>query len=80
MTATPRKQTRKKKPRHYVDFRKFRLAKNMTQREVAVKLDVALNTVVAWDAGRQPSTEYLPDLAKLFGVTIEELYGLPRPE
>lgn len=65
--------------KHRIDFRNIRKSHGKTQREVALALGVAQNTVAYWDSGRQPRTEYLPDLAALFGITIEELYGLPRP-
>ncbi|MET8332175.1 helix-turn-helix transcriptional regulator [Streptosporangium canum] len=67
------------KPKNWIDFRKLRQASGKTQRQVACVLDVAPNTVGYWDRGRQPSTQHLPDLAVLFDMTIEELYGLPRP-
>jgi transcriptional regulator with XRE-family HTH domain len=67
------------KPRHQINFRERRLASGRTQLEVAKALGVGVNTVSYWDGGRQPKIEYLPDIAELFGCTIEELFGLPSP-
>lgn len=69
----------KRAPRHVINFRALRERSEIPVRDVARALDVAESTVRFWDAGRQPLAEYLPDLAQLFGCTIEELYGLPRP-
>ncbi|MGW4476825.1 helix-turn-helix transcriptional regulator [Nonomuraea sp. NPDC004354] len=70
--------TEKRQPRHRIHFRAHREASGKTQRQVALALEVAQNTVAYWDAGRQPSVEYLPDLAQLFECTIEDLYSPPR--
>ena len=72
MPETPR-------PRHEIKFRERRQLAGKTQREVAQVLGVGTNTVSYWDSGRQPKIEYLPEIAALFGCTIEELFGLPSP-
>lgn len=71
--------TTAKQSKHKIDFRELRHRFGKTQREVACAVGVAQNTVAYWDSGRQPRVEHLPDIAQFFGVTIEELYGLPRP-
>lgn len=70
----------KQAPKHVIKFRELREARGLTIRETARQLGVAESTVEFWDRGRQPSTHFLPDLAELFGLTIEELFGLPRPK
>jgi len=67
------------RPQHRIHFRQWREARGMTQREVATALGVGQNTVAYWDTGRQPKVEYLPEIAKLFGCSIDALYGPPKP-
>lgn len=70
----------KREPKHLINIRELRERHNVSVREVARRLDVAESTVRFWDGGRQPLAHFLPDLAELFGISIEELYGLPRPK
>lgn len=53
----------------------LRKARGMSQTALARALDVVPATVAAWESGRNvPRTEMLPQLAKIFGCTIDELY------
>lgn len=57
------------------NLKKFRLAKNMTQEQVAERLAVNPQTVSRWECGTTlPDALTLPVLAKLYGVTVDDLY------
>ena len=46
----------------------------LLQRQVAEVLGVSLGTVAMWDTGRnKPRADMLPKVAKLYGVTVDEL-------
>ena len=46
----------------------------LLQRQVAEGLGVSLGTVAMWDTGRnKPRADMLPKIAKLYGVTVDEL-------
>ena len=47
---------------------------NLTQTALAEKLCISPKTVSKWESGNGlPSIEFLPELSKLFGITIDEL-------
>ena len=47
---------------------------NLTQTALAEKLCISSKTVSKWESGNGlPSIEFLPELSKLFGITIDEL-------
>lgn len=49
---------------------------NMTQMELADKMNISFQAVSNWERGNSmPDIGKLPELAKLFGVTIDELLG-----
>ena len=51
-----------------------RKARNLTQRQLADKLGISDKTVSKWENGSaDPSTTNLLALAKLYGVTAEDL-------
>ncbi len=53
---------------------KYRLAKGISQDEMANKLNVVRQTVSKWEKGMSiPSADILNDIAKMFGVSMEEL-------
>ena len=55
-------------------IKRLRAAKRMTQEELAAQLHVTRQAVSAWETGTaDPSTSNLLALAKLFGVSAEEL-------
>lgn len=54
----------------------LRRARGMTQRELAAALGVSSMAVSKWELGRcAPATDKLPDLARVLGVKIGELFG-----
>ena len=55
-------------------LRKYRTERNMTQEFVAESLGVSRQAVSKWEKGiSDPSTSNLLALAKLYGVSVEEL-------
>lgn len=64
-------------PRHKIHFKEWRLYRNKTQRDVAVAVGVGENTVSYWDNGRPPQIQHLPEIAKLFDCTIDQLFLRP---
>ncbi len=57
------------------NLKRFRLAKKMTQEQVADKLNVNPQTVSRWECGTTlPDVLTLPLLAKLYGVTVDDFY------
>ena len=57
-------------------LKKLRKAKNLTQIELAKKLNVANGTVGNWESGnRQPDYETLKKIAEFFNVTTDYLLG-----
>lgn len=59
------------------NLRQARRVADMTQRELARKLDDHLNskTVCSWEKGRtEPSYVFLPKLAEVLGCTIDDLF------
>jgi len=57
------------------NLKKFRIAKNMTQEQVAEILCVNAQTVSRWEcSSTMPDVMTLPVLAKLYGVTVDDLY------
>lgn len=54
----------------------LRKKNNMTQLELADKMGVSFQAVSNWERGNSmPDISKLPELADIFGVTIDELYG-----
>lgn len=57
------------------NLKKFRLAKNFTQEQVADILNVNTQTVSRWECGTTlPDVLSLPVLAGIYGVTIDDFY------
>ena len=55
-------------------IKKIRMKSNLTQKEVARKLQIDRSTVAKWETGKaDPRAEELTKLAKLFGCTVDEL-------
>ena len=68
-------------------IRTERQKRKMTQRDVAQRLDVSVNTVSSWERDESssnppavPDTYQVRDLAKLFGVTADKLLSLLPPQ
>ena len=54
----------------------FRKEKNMTQMELADRMNISFQAVSNWERGiSMPDISKLPELAEMFGVTIGELLG-----
>ena len=57
-------------------FRELRLAANLTQQDIANRLNVDRSTVSYWEKGTaMPRAEQLPKLADLLHCTSDALYG-----
>ena len=58
-------------------IRRLRLAKEMTQEELADALGVSFQSVSRWESGTSyPDIELVPEIASYFAVTVDELMGL----
>lgn len=58
------------------NLKKLRLLKNVTQESLAEYLGVTFQAVSRWETGMTyPDIELLPDIARFFEVTLEELMG-----
>jgi transcriptional regulator with XRE-family HTH domain len=56
-------------------IKKYRIKLGISQTKLADKLDVSQQAVASWENGeRSPSTDKLPDLAKILGCSIDDLY------
>ena len=54
----------------------LRKKRNMTQMELADKMGISFQAVSNWERGNSmPDISKLPELAEVFGVTIDELLG-----
>lgn len=59
-----------------MQVKRLRESKNMTQSEIALALGVNRTAVSMWETGdSMPRAELLPQLAKVLGCTIDELFG-----
>jgi transcriptional regulator with XRE-family HTH domain len=59
----------------------LRKQKGITQSELADVLGVSNQSVSKWESGQCcPDIQLLPDLAEYFGVSVDELMGLDRPQ
>jgi len=52
---------------------RFRTAKGMSQADLAKKVGVRQNTIAAIETGATTRTKYLADLARVLGITVDEL-------
>lgn len=54
----------------------LRKSRNMTQVNLADKLGITYQAVSSWERGNSmPDIEKLPEIAKLFEISIDELIG-----
>ena len=54
----------------------LRKLKNLTQNELAEKLFVSYQAVSQWEnCNTNPDISILPNIADVFGITIDELFG-----
>ncbi len=59
----------------------LRKHKNLTQNELAEKLFVSYQAVSQWENGNtNPDISILPNIADVFGITIDELFGRTKQE
>ena len=57
------------------NLKRLRTAKRMTQEQTAQALSISPQTVSRWECGTsQPDIAMLPRLARLYGVTVDDLY------
>lgn len=57
-------------------IRDLRIAKNMSQCELAANCGVSQSVISQWETGTTlPRTRDLPDLAKVLGCSIDELFA-----
>ena len=57
------------------NLKRLRLSKNLTQEQVAQKFNVSTQTVSRWECSTTyPDVLLLPELSKLYGVTIDDLF------
>ena len=57
------------------NLKRFRIAKNMTQEQAADVLGVSAQTISRWECNiTLPDVGTLPQIARLYGVTIDDLY------
>lgn len=58
-------------------IKSLRLQRSITQEQLAQKLNVTSQAVCKWENGNtMPDITLLPEISELFGVTIDELFGL----
>ena len=57
------------------NLRRLRLAKGLTQEQLAALLGVSIQSVSRWECGNTlPDVMLLPEIARLYGVTVDDLY------
>lgn len=57
-----------------MNLKKIREARNITQMELAAKIEVPQSTIASWETCRAfPRAEKLPAIAKALACTIDEL-------
>ena len=62
------------------NIRALRLRRELTQEQVAARLGVTYQAVSKWENGTNtPDIALLPEIAALFGVTIDALFSLDAP-
>ena len=55
----------------------FRRAKDMTQMELADRMNISFQAVSGWERGNSmPDISKLPELARIFDTTIDRSLGL----
>ena len=58
------------------NIKRLRKEKGLSQKELAEKLNVIDKTISRWECGYGlPDVNLLPEIAKIFGISIEELIG-----
>ena len=63
------------------NIRNNRRRLELTQEQLADRLGVSFQSISRWETGTTyPDMELLPEMAKLFSVTVDELLGYSEPE
>lgn len=58
------------------NIKNLRKKEKLTQIDLAKKLKIGQSTVAMWEAGEaMPRADKLPELAKILGCTIDDLFG-----
>lgn len=57
------------------NIKRLREQVKITQEEMASRLGLTQQAIAKWEAGNLPRAELLPQLAKVLGCTIDELFG-----
>lgn len=62
-------------------IRFFREKMNMEQKELAAKVGIKSNAVSNWENGRtRPDIALLPKICQVLGVSMDELFDIPKSE
>ena len=57
-------------------IKQARLAKNLTQEDLAEKLNVSRQSVTKWESGKSlPNLENIKEISNIFSVSIDLLVG-----
>lgn len=60
-------------------LKQLRIAKNLTQEQLAYNLGVSAQSVSRWENDNSyPDIEFIPEIARFFGVSTDELMGVSR--
>lgn len=63
------------------NIKRLRKRAGFTQVQIAEQMAVGQNTISMWETGcAKPSVDKLPQLARILGCTIDELYGEEEKE
>lgn len=58
-----------------MNIKELRVSVKLTQEELGAKLGVNRSTIAMWETGEaMPRADKLPELAKIFGCSIDDLY------
>ena len=58
-----------------MNIKELRVSAKLTQEELGAMLGVNRSTIAMWETGEaMPRADKLPELAKIFGCSIDELY------
>ena len=58
------------------NIRRLRVERGMTQKELAIHLNVSMQAVSKWERGyAYPDLVLLLPIARIFSVTLDELFG-----
>lgn len=62
------------KAKHRINLRRLRQDRGLTQTKIAGDLDVGQATIHTWEVNRQPATWALPELARIFNCSVDDLF------